>query len=297
VAFGSARWTFDELTDWADRIGAEYEWFLEIPAAMRMVGVDVVANRVELEISSAEQDAAAAVLAHFHPPEGLLRITSDGTGAALLPEGDVAGRVLAADGTTPKLDLQLGFAALDNTPGWCLEQVGYGIAENGLIIYRCKTGRRVVTVNARNDRFEYEIVAAAWIDVPADGEVAVELKLPADADRSSLTFHGWTASCGRAASLDCLGAVDRFTNVLGRSHDGVLATSGGRLSVELRPECPQVPVWAAAAECWQVSAEGGTGPICMVIARRADDLRYPPYVQVAGHTPGRPPPPEPWAAC
>jgi hypothetical protein len=96
----------------------------------------------------------------------------------------------------------------------------------------------------------------------------------------------WTANCNGVAVVDCRGSVERFVNLLARDAAGILDESGGLLDVTSRPVCPPVQAWADGSECWQVSARGATWPaggaICMVIARRGSDLRYPPYVQVGG---------------
>ena len=97
----------------------------------------------------------------------------------------------------------------------------------------------------------------------------------------------WTARCLGVEKADCIGASERFINLLAWAGPAVFEQSGGALTVEPRPICPPVRDWADGSYCWQVTAERAisseTGePWCMVIARRSTDTRYPPYVQVGG---------------
>lgn len=114
----------------------------------------------------------------------------------------------------------------------------------------------------------------------------------------------WSASCEAVEIADCQGAAERFINLLARSWASVFEQSGGLLAVTGRPVCPPVPDWADGSYCWQVSAPGASwsstdAPVCMVIAKRGTDTRYPPYVQVGGlNGTGRAGgPPEGWPSC
>jgi hypothetical protein len=48
----------------------------------------------------------------------------------------------------------------------------------------------------------------------------------------------WTVRCVDVQEADCVGAAERFINLLARSTSGVFDRSGGVLSVEPRPVCP-----------------------------------------------------------
>jgi hypothetical protein len=97
------RWTEQELMDLQQRI-ADGRAFLDgIPARMTTSSTDVIANQVELTISSAVPDAAQRIIAQFGAEEGQLRVVSDGTGLLLLPTGRVEGRITAP----PGVDVQM----------------------------------------------------------------------------------------------------------------------------------------------------------------------------------------------
>ena len=137
-------------------------------------------------------------------------------------------------------------------------------------------------------------VALGSTDVPAGPSVSVApasvAPSPSGASgtpASTVRVGDWLASCEGVETLDCQGAVERFTNLLARSTATVFDQSGGNLTVTARPICPVVPDWADGSYCWQVSATGTTWsstnqPVCMVIARRGTDVRYPAYVSVGG---------------
>jgi len=110
---------------------------------------------------------------------------------------------------------------------------------------------------------------------------------PAATTVRTVMIDEWSARCVDVQKVDCIGAAGIFLNQLGRSYTGMFESSGGVLTVEARPACPLVPDWADGSYCWQVSVTGNvdpeTGkPICIVIARRTTDTRYPPYGQVGG---------------
>jgi hypothetical protein len=92
------RWTEQELMGLQQRIFDGRAFLDGIPARMTTSSTDVIANQVELTISSAVPDAAQRIIAQFGAEEGQLRIVSDGTGLLLLPVGRVEGRITAPPG-------------------------------------------------------------------------------------------------------------------------------------------------------------------------------------------------------
>jgi hypothetical protein len=72
-----ARWSFQELTDLANRI-ADDPW-LKARYDLLSAGADVERNCVALEVSSADPAAPAAIARHFNLGNQLI-VTSDGTG-------------------------------------------------------------------------------------------------------------------------------------------------------------------------------------------------------------------------
>lgn len=126
---------------------------------------------------------------------------------------------------------------------------------------------------------------------------------PSNAVASSTVQVGeWQARCIDVADAECIGASERFVNLLAWAGSSVFRQSEGVLSVTPRPTCPAVPATADGSYCWQVTAPGslkGDGmPWCMVIARRGSDTRYPPFVAVGGDSgAGRFEMPEGWPSC
>lgn len=187
VQFRQVRWSEQELRQWQDRVSADVDWMSEIPAIIQSVGVRIESNVVSVGVSSAESDAAERILAHYDAPAGMIRVQSDGTGAALLPYGTVVGRVLLADGRPPgPNDLMLDAGSPDDPPGLCGRgDIGYGVREDGRIEYPCKAGRRTILVKDWSADDEHLVVAETVVDVPANGEVAVEIRLPKGFDPAS----------------------------------------------------------------------------------------------------------------
>jgi hypothetical protein len=125
----------------------------------------------------------------------------------------------------------------------------------------------------------------AVIETASAGPVAAQSAPPTTVP--TVAVGDWTARCLDVAKADCIGASERFINLLVWAGPAVFEQSGGVLIVEPRPICPPVRDSADGSYCWQVTAERAisseTGePWCMVIARRSTDTRYPPYVQVGG---------------
>jgi hypothetical protein len=179
VLFRQVTWSEVELRDLQDRIAADWDWFAEIPAAPQGVGADVTESVVEIDVSSANPAAADIILAHYGAPAGMLRVRSDGTGAALLPTGTVRGVVVLADGSPPG-DAAGSFHLSDapgGDPGWCGGgDVGYGVAEDGSFEYPCKVGRRVLQIldlGAGED--PHPVIGQATVIVPANGVVNVRI--------------------------------------------------------------------------------------------------------------------------
>jgi hypothetical protein len=182
VEFRQVRWSERELRDWQDRISADINWMTDLPAKLTGVGADIAANVVNIDISSANPEAADLIVAHYAAPHGMIRVSSDGTGAYLLPSGTVVGWVLQADGRPPgPNDLMLDSGSPDDPPGWCGGgDIGYGVGEDGRIEFPCKVGRRTILVRdwVPDAHADHPVVASLVVQVPAGGEVEVEIRLP-----------------------------------------------------------------------------------------------------------------------
>jgi hypothetical protein len=186
VEFRQVRWSEHELRGWQDRISADMDWMTDIPAMLTGVGADISDNVVNIEVSSANLDAADLIVAHYAAPDGMIRVISDGTGAHLLPSGTVVGRVLQADGRPPgPNDLMLDAGSPDDPPGWCGGgDIGYGVGEDGRIEFPCKVGRRTILVKdwVPDAHADHPVVASLVVQVPAGAEVEVEIRLPVGFD-------------------------------------------------------------------------------------------------------------------
>jgi hypothetical protein len=184
VQFRQVRWSEKELRTWQDRITADMDWMAGIDAKATGVGVRIIDNTVGIEVSSANPDAARLILAHYAAPDGVIQVVSDGTGAFLLPSGTVLGRVLLADGSAPgPNDLMLDAGSPDDPPGWCGGgDIGYGVVEDGRIEFPCKAGRRTILVKDWTADGKHPVIASLVVDVPANDEVEVEIRLPAGFD-------------------------------------------------------------------------------------------------------------------
>ncbi|MEW5990337.1 MAG: hypothetical protein AB1736_03195 [Chloroflexota bacterium] len=101
IAFRLVEYTDVELHALQDRIAADWEWMRAFEIAPMGVGVDVLKNLVEVDVSSANPDAARLILEHYDVVPGMVQVISDGTGAALIPGGTIRGRVVDWLGQPP----------------------------------------------------------------------------------------------------------------------------------------------------------------------------------------------------
>ena len=83
----------------------------------------------------------------------------------------------------------------------------------------------------------------------------------------------WTAQCNGTKESVCRGVAALFVNNLARQKPRVHDASAGELAVERRSACPKTPKGFRDNTCWQATAEGPDGPVCMVVAKMTDALR------------------------
>lgn len=81
------RWSWAQLLEFSDRISGSEQWMESIPAYLVGYGPEMVLNRVEIEISSADPAAADKIKAHFGWTDDILIVESDGTGILLEANG------------------------------------------------------------------------------------------------------------------------------------------------------------------------------------------------------------------
>lgn len=143
VAFGQVTYTERDLRTLQDEITKEWRasWLKAIPAEMQGVGVDLHASQVFIELSSANPEAVAIVEAHFGLGDRL-HVTSDGTGAALIPAGTVMGTVEPFDRLRGR---NLNLAWTSDDPGDCGGgDMGFGVGDGGHFELPCQAGRRTI---------------------------------------------------------------------------------------------------------------------------------------------------------
>jgi hypothetical protein len=180
IEFRQARWSERELRALQDKVVRNDEaWFAAIGASPQRVGVDIVENAVVIGISSANPDAPALIVAHYGLPEGMLRVESDGTGAALLPSGTVKGVVVRRDGQPlgdiGSLMVQEGPGG---PPGWCGGgDVGFGVTDDGTFEYPCKIGLRTVQILDIGGPPPNDVLGEAQVEIPAGAVVFVQIEI------------------------------------------------------------------------------------------------------------------------
>jgi hypothetical protein len=133
-----------------DRVVADRDWMASIPAVFQSAGVDIIHNVTLVTVSSANPAAADLIEAHFGFGAGL-QVESDGTGAALLPWGTVAGRVRTpSGGLPPRADYNLRWSG--SGPGDCGGgDVGYGVSPDGTFTLPCQQGTWTIEVTDPGD--------------------------------------------------------------------------------------------------------------------------------------------------
>ncbi len=177
VLLRQVKYSYDELDKLKDGLFDDDAFFAGIPARPYSYGVDIIQNAIELEVSSAEPTAVEQIEAHYGLGDKL-RVTSDGTGAMLLPRGTVKGKVLGPDGSRVRNgELELQWTNLD--PGDCGGgDIGYGVAADGTFELPCQVGRRTITVTGPkwiDDHWEE--LGRATVTVRAGKTVTVTIRL------------------------------------------------------------------------------------------------------------------------
>jgi hypothetical protein len=136
-----------------------------------------MSNRVDFQVSSANPDAPALVMAHFAVGPDMLRVTSDGTGIALQPRGTLAIKVVAADGNQPGQNGMEPSWEPDRPDGReCGEGVGYGIPPDGLLAIPCAPGGWTVILQVRAGD-AWKPVGSGHVVVPPGGRGELTITL------------------------------------------------------------------------------------------------------------------------
>ena len=164
-----------------EKIGGDLDWIRILQARTLSVGVDTIANLVDMEISSRDPVAAGIVAAHYGVPPDMLRVTSDGTGVALMPWGTVKGTVVTTGGHAPGAN-SLILRWRSDGPGDCGGgDIGYGVGADGSFELPCIVGTWTMFVQAMEPG-GWTDVGHGQVVVPANGTVHVRIVLDAGAN-------------------------------------------------------------------------------------------------------------------
>jgi hypothetical protein len=183
----TVRYAERELTTLQDRIAADRDWLQTIPAVMTFSSVDIMANRTELGISSANPQAAAMILGHYGVGPDMLSVQSDGTGILLQPRGTVNGTVVLADGSPPGQN-DWNLAWIPDRPqggggGDCGEMVGYGVDPEGSFTIDCAPGGWTFHVQAPAGE-GWQDIGSGHVVVRSDHAADVRIVVDPDATAS-----------------------------------------------------------------------------------------------------------------
>jgi hypothetical protein len=175
VDFRLARYSEAYLRSLQDRISSDVDWMTELPAQWQSVGVDVINNRTLLTVSSANPNAVALIEEHFDVGDALV-VESDGTGAALVPWGWIAGSVRTAGGEVPgPADYYLRWRSSDLRQ--CgVGDVAYGLAPDGTFKLPCQAGTWTIEVTVPSGN-GWRPIGEGTVDVSASRTVRLDIVL------------------------------------------------------------------------------------------------------------------------
>ena len=167
--------SLDRLRAVEQSILADEAWFATIDAKLVSLGVDVAQNRVTVSISSANPLATAAVIDRF-AGENVLRVESDGTGAALLPSGHLTLVAVTPDGRPiPRLSILFE----SGIRGVGVGDVGFGMSPERprLDLDLAAVTWRIDAHTRHGDR--RRLVGSTLVTVPPDDRVTAEIVVEA----------------------------------------------------------------------------------------------------------------------
>ncbi|MEA2674923.1 MAG: hypothetical protein QOI92_2115 [Chloroflexota bacterium] len=180
IAFRLVTFTLRDLTALQDRIGHDWDWMRAVGIAPRSVSTDVIANRIDVEVSSANPTAVAIVLAHYAAPAGMLFVESDGTGADLVPWGAIHGRVVDSNGKPPgdRIAYNLNLDWTSDGPGTCGNgDVGIGVTSDGAFEVPCQAGGHTIQIVLLVGASDFRTIASRHVVAIGGTTVALVIKL------------------------------------------------------------------------------------------------------------------------
>ena len=180
IAFGPATFTLADLEALQERISADMDWMRADAIVPQGVGVDVFENHVLVVVSSANGAARALITAHYAAPPGMIEVELDGTGAALIPEGIVRGRVLDSRGKPPGNDLagELSLSWTSDGPGDCGgDGVGHGVEASGRFELPCQAGGHTISIEIAVPDQDSKTIGSGHVVAIGHETVGLEIRL------------------------------------------------------------------------------------------------------------------------
>jgi hypothetical protein len=171
VAVVQARYAESVMLALQDRIAADNAWFKTIPAGLQGVSYDVMRNVVSIDLSTANPDITALVLARFGVPEDALEVRSDGTGVALEPWGTIHLRIVDVPANV-RSELILNYHSDRPGAGCGMGDVGIGFGQGTRVDLPCQGGHWTIEALRSID----DIVARGEVDLEPGGTATVTLR-------------------------------------------------------------------------------------------------------------------------
>jgi hypothetical protein len=176
------RYSEAELRALSETLWPDIDWMEAIPARLQGLGVGTRENVIMMDVSSAEPTAVQQIVDHYGLGDKLA-VTSDGTGAALIPAGDVKGVVRLRNGKAPgpTADLQIDAIYQESVPGSCGGgDMGFGVMPDGSFTYPCQAGQRILVIYGSDENGSRVELGRKTVNVIAGKTVRVTITLTKD---------------------------------------------------------------------------------------------------------------------
>jgi len=179
VLVRQVRYSYAELDALRDTVEADIDWMDVIPAQMQSLGVGIIENAIQMDVSSAGPTAVQQIGDHYGLGDKLT-VTSDGTGYVFIPWGTVKGKIRTASGKIPNrlMDLNIMNEYDPAIPGTCGGgDIGYGFLADGSFDYPCQAGVRKLVVTGQDAKGRNIVVGRATVTVVSGKTVTVTIHL------------------------------------------------------------------------------------------------------------------------
>lgn len=171
VRIVQARYAESVMRALQDRITTDRAWFETIPAKLLGVGYDVIANAVEINVSTANPDVAALVSSRYGIPPEALKVISDGTGVALEPWGTIHVRIVDVPAEV-RAELTLNYQSDRPGAGCGRGDMGIGFGAATTVDLPCQGGHWTIEAI----RTIEDVVARGEVDLAPGGTATVTLR-------------------------------------------------------------------------------------------------------------------------